>query len=585
MVQKKGEFNSVLVAAIIILIVIFAFSRVIIPPLMRIIAPLLGISSTPQQPGAQTALSSVHQQLEYLMKYCGVAEKNLQACRCNASLTGLGNTKIFLYGLGTAFADYYEFTSQEEYPVMKQDGQVDLPNFGDKFSRQKLDGDLCVYYGSGLLLDVPYTAGEQALGIVFFQKGNSIAWTSNIVADAGYDEFPGTVAVMWDRARDKRCIWLPRPKTRLKRFFEAEDLNNPLPDCAATPQRADESIMAFHAFVDSYVSCAKANNPQPGICKKAPLHIDLAFTVALPADMSSSATLVIGGQQTIIAQQELGLASPLCMIVEEAGVLREEYPKGIGLTAGDYSIVNLAPNAVCLYQGDVTKLKQFGIDAAQTGLPFVNFQLNFNSGISDEQYKSFALNAASSSIRTLEDYYDKTVLDEAKKQDVSYFLIKAIIQQESHWDQSIVGYKLAKVNGTFVHVDANGNPIADSELLAKGVPQSYGIMQITQDTATRIGCLSTFRTDSTVNIACGVTLLKQLMHGVQERKQDSLQIIAAYNAGENALVPSSLCPNLTQWQCDKNVNYEQTRDYVNKVLGNLNKLLQQVSHVQQLGVA
>lgn len=93
-------------------------------------------------------------------------------------------------------------------------------------------------------------------------------------------------------------------------------------------------------------------------------------------------------------------------------------------------------------------------------------------------------------------------------------------------------------------VESNFNPVARSSAGA------LGIMQLMPDTATRLGLRDPF--DAEANIDAGV---RHLMYLLKRFDNDLPRVIAAYNAGENAVVRADGVPP-----------YPETQAYVGKVM-------------------
>jgi len=129
--------------------------------------------------------------------------------------------------------------------------------------------------------------------------------------------------------------------------------------------------------------------------------------------------------------------------------------------------------------------------------------------------------SASRSLRTIKSSYDSLIVEQASLHGVDSALVKAMIQVESSF-----------------------NPIAISHKGAKG------LMQLMPDTARRYGV--TDRGDPHQNLDGGVRYLKDLLTMFS---QNVRLAVAAYNAGENAVIRYSGVPP-----------YDETQNYVKTVL-------------------
>lgn len=121
--------------------------------------------------------------------------------------------------------------------------------------------------------------------------------------------------------------------------------------------------------------------------------------------------------------------------------------------------------------------------------------------------------------------YDKPINDACIKHGIDPLLVKAIIKAESDFDPQTVSVKGAR-----------------------------GLMQLMPETADDMGVADI--DDPQNNIDGGVKYLKRLM-GIF--KSDLKLVVAAYNAGENAVIKYKSVPP-----------FKETRQYVKKVLKYLN---------------
>ena len=131
--------------------------------------------------------------------------------------------------------------------------------------------------------------------------------------------------------------------------------------------------------------------------------------------------------------------------------------------------------------------------------------------------------------------YDKLINDACIKHGVDPLLVKAIIKTESDFDPAAVSVKGAK-----------------------------GLMQLMPATAYDMGINDI--SDPENNIEGGVKYLKRLMGIFQS---DLRLVVAAYNAGENAVIKYKSIPP-----------FKETREYVKKVFQHL-KSYEQISPIRK----
>ena len=173
-------------------------------------------------------------------------------------------------------------------------------------------------------------------------------------------------------------------------------------------------------------------------------------------------------------------------------------------------------------------------------------QPGFNTQISEEKYKEVYANRLNKN----EVQFSHIVLEAAKKYNVDYLFVKAIIQIESNWNPTAVG---------------DGG-------------DSSGLMQLSASAAS--GCNADYRTNPNSNIDCGVRYIRSLID-IQKNKniaQDLRNIAAAYNCGPKALNPDTTYelfwknPN-NCWTKDRKTN---SREYVSKVISFYDSLKNQL---------
>ncbi len=173
-------------------------------------------------------------------------------------------------------------------------------------------------------------------------------------------------------------------------------------------------------------------------------------------------------------------------------------------------------------------------------------QPGFNTQISEEKYKEVYVNR----LNTNEVQFSHIVLEAAKKYNVDYLFVKAIIQTESNWNPTDVG---------------DGG-------------DSSGLMQLSASAAS--GCNTDYRTNPNSNIDCGVRYIRSLID-IEKNKNiasDIRNIAAAYNCGPKALNPDTNYELFWKnpdncWTKDRKTN---SREYVNKVMSFYNNLKNQL---------
>jgi len=205
----------------------------------------------------------------------------------------------------------------------------------------------------------------------------------------------------------------------------------------------------------------------------------------------------------------------------------------------------------------------------------------FDDSITDSTYLGLYI-----SDTEIEKRLTPLVLSEAKQKNVDYFLIKALIQRESSWDASKIGYKIKECteaknvpagvcdrSDKFVFVDEQDNYIDQTlseKVKAEGIKQSYGISQMKLSTANKMGCDigQIQKLDAEEGIRCSVTYLQYIIKYLRDNDITiSIEnIAAAYNAGEGAVKEHNGVPP-----------YAQTETHVVNVVVNYNKLKSQVS--------
>ncbi|MFH1316758.1 MAG: transglycosylase SLT domain-containing protein, partial [Candidatus Woesearchaeota archaeon] len=174
-------------------------------------------------------------------------------------------------------------------------------------------------------------------------------------------------------------------------------------------------------------------------------------------------------------------------------------------------------------------------------------KVEFNTEISDDDYLNSYIITAGDTNRNHEEEYSEFILQQAKSNNVNYFLIKAIITAESSWDPDASG-------------DGGG---------------SVGLMQISQEVKNDRHCKDDYDSNPRSNIECGA---KQLSYLIDFIKRNNIGITvrntaAGYNGGLGAIEASSDCTGKLAFECEwddpehtiSNTGYRVTREYVKRV--------------------
>jgi hypothetical protein len=106
-----------------------------------------------------------------------------------------------------------------------------------------------------------------------------------------------------------------------------------------------------------------------------------------------------------------------------------------------------------------------------------------------------------------------------------------------------------QVVAALIHAESSGNPRAVSHKGARG------LMQLMPSTAERFGIAKERLLDPKQNLEAGVTYLSWL---IEQFPNDLSKVLAAYNAGENAV-----------WHYNGIPPYRETREYVRRIFGRL----------------
>ena len=106
-----------------------------------------------------------------------------------------------------------------------------------------------------------------------------------------------------------------------------------------------------------------------------------------------------------------------------------------------------------------------------------------------------------------------------------------------------------QVVAALIHAESSGNPRAVSNKGARG------LMQLMPATAERFGVHKERLLDPKQNLEAGVTYLSWL---IEQFPNDLSKVLAAYNAGENAV-----------WRYNGIPPYRETREYVRRIFGTL----------------
>ncbi|MBI2657059.1 lytic transglycosylase domain-containing protein, partial [Candidatus Woesearchaeota archaeon] len=148
------------------------------------------------------------------------------------------------------------------------------------------------------------------------------------------------------------------------------------------------------------------------------------------------------------------------------------------------------------------------------------------------------------------------VFEIAKKYGVDYLFVKSIIQRES-----------------------GRNPLAVGD-----GGDSFGFMQVSSGTASKLGCDTKFKTDPKLNVECGVKYIRDLMD-IQKRNNLKLgirNIAGGYNCGDWAMFYSKDVgyQDVAAWEnpanCWSKDRKTNTRIYVDKIMEVYNALYSQI---------
>jgi soluble lytic murein transglycosylase-like protein len=137
--------------------------------------------------------------------------------------------------------------------------------------------------------------------------------------------------------------------------------------------------------------------------------------------------------------------------------------------------------------------------------------------------------------------YWTTVSDQARAKQLDPYLVLALMRQESVFDPDAVS-----------------------------PAQAYGLMQLLPTTAAKVAGVEAGTllplTDPQFNIETGTAYLQQLL---DRYKGNTIQAIAAYNSGENAVDRwLKRYPGLAEDEFVEHISYRETRNYVKQVLKN-----------------
>jgi hypothetical protein len=200
-------------------------------------------------------------------------------------------------------------------------------------------------------------------------------------------------------------------------------------------------------------------------------------------------------------------------------------------------LIALASYTILYYiNPNITKYTPIVIDQIKEGDPFVR-----------------ASGGGTNTVTANKNAYDSLLAQAGKENNIDCTFLKAFMMTES-----------------------SGNPNAVSPVGA------IGLMQLMPNTAKSLGFNASDMKDPAKNIQAGSKYIKQLLrsacngklsNSVCNTSESSLKyVIASYNGGPGANKESTTCPGQTWWECEKNAGYAETRNYVNKVLNNYNKL-------------
>jgi len=209
---------------------------------------------------------------------------------------------------------------------------------------------------------------------------------------------------------------------------------------------------------------------------------------------------------------------------------------GVGLLLGSFLILSTINRDLIIFKS---------LNLSYTEPEYLILTSAGGSTINLNQYKG------GSSFITSDDTYDNLLKQYSDQFNVDCTLVKAHMMAES-----------------------GGNPNAVSSAGA------VGLMQLMPATANALGI--TDLTNPAQSIMGGAKYIAQLAtkacNGSSSNEvcntSNIRYRIAAYNGGPGANKPSKTCPGLTYWECTANHNYSETRNYVNTVEANYQRLKQ-----------
>lgn len=519
-------------------------------------------------------------------QYCGFTETAKTFCKCTVPVNLEKKEKIFFEGneQETMMAIYEEELPKERpidalryesYPILTRTGELrEVQVAGGTMlvkEFERIPRELCLHR-EGQAVSAPpdlRTSRRHLLDflsptqrvVVFFKEGAQLVWTTNAKE---YWEIPfigsrlqdpirywsAEPAVFWRKSDDARCLWLPL----INKNIGKDELTNPVSECSQEELFFSEHAALFQTFVQKYLQCREeASTGKTGSCGEIMLDFPNKLFLRYTTAYSGTSVNIPDKQQfqllyqplnKLIAESEL-LEGELCLI-QDTG--EKQFKRVHAFTAGNYHFT-IQNGKVCI--------------STFPSLPSSAFPtlFSFDASIPDGNYLQTFITPAETEQRKVEEQYDNLILGEAKKQNVDFLLVKAIIQHESSWNQTAISPR-----------------------------QSLGLMQVTRDTARNLQarglpCPANFDTKVESNIQCGISRLRTLLAYVQENGLEAKHTIAGYNAGEEALKASEDCPGMRFWEClweDKehtirNTGYEETRQYVPKVLKSYEELKQRIA--------
>lgn len=237
------------------------------------------------------------------------------------------------------------------------------------------------------------------------------------------------------------------------------------------------------------------------------------------AGILATITMMIGGVMWILSAGNPGLASDAKAWINSSAL-------GLVLVLTSYMI---------LYQVNPMLVRPVTIKTALIDIPPEEAIASFTAGDGTQ----------GTNVTSKIDIYDDLLRNAAGAAQIECALMKATMYAES-----------------------GGNPSIESPAHA------VGLMQLLPSTA---GLTKDQLKNPALNIQASATYFRKLKTSACNGKtsnevcnvNDIKYIIAAYNGGPKANTPSVTCPGKTYWECESNAGYRETRNYVKKVIANI----------------